>query len=336
MSAQNMSLFIPHVFANVTKERIISVFQDLDLATVKYIDLVPKQDREGKKFNSVYVHFEKWHNDNSSAVRLQQRLEAGELDVRVVYDDPWYWVVLKNNIEKKETSKKSKNNKKYKKPVDEDVPVPERKVPVPERKVSELPAPVREAPVPVRQAQKNPIKILSRLGQGNGQGNGQCNVKCGGQGNVKVSGPASGPVDVTESLVDDSYTKQIEEQLKIARNYVEQFEYELICADTEQSNLRREIERLNNERQEMWDMRMVMARNERYMWNQLIHFRDHEYIKSISNMSMSNIDEPLDKLDNFMLHMSQMTESDNNGTNSCADSCTYACTDAAYVVEQDL
>jgi hypothetical protein len=314
MSAQNMSLFIPHVFANVTKERIISVFQDLDLATVKYIDLVPKQDREGKKFNSVYVHFEKWHNDNSAAVRLQQRLEAGELDVRVVYDDPWYWVVLKNNMEKKETSKKTKNNKKYKnnkKTVEADVLVPEREA-------SEASAQVREASVQVREAHKNPTKILTRLGQGNGHAN------------VKVSGPVSGPNDVTESLVDDSYTKQIEEQLKIARNYVEQFEYELICADTEQSNLRREIERLNDERQQMWDMRMVMARNERYMWNQLVHCRDHEFIKSISNLSMSNIDEPLDKLDNFMQQMSQ------TGTNSCTDSCTDACTDAAYVVEQDL
>jgi len=288
------------VFANVTKERIISVFQGLDLATVEHIDLVPKQDREGKKFNSVYVHFEKWNNDNSSAVRLQQRLESGELDVRVVYDDPWYWVVLKNNLEKKESPKKSKNNKKYKKTVDEVVPV-------------QAPAPVPTSVPTSVQAQKTPTKILSRLGTGNGQGN------------VKVSGPVSpvspvNPFILTESLVDDSYTKQIEEQLKIARNYVDQFEYELICADTEQSSLRQEIERLNDERQQMWDMRMVMARNERYMWNQLIHFRDHEYLKSISNMSMSNIDEPLDKLDNFMLHTLQ---TDN-------DSCTYARTDAAF------
>lgn len=324
-----MSLFIPHVFANVTKERIISVFQDLDLATVKYIDLVPKQDREGKKFNSVYVHFEKWHNDNSAAVRLQQRLEAGELDVRVVYDDPWYWVVLKNNMEKKETSKKTKNNKKYKnnkKTVEADV-LASAQVPasVPEREVSEASVPVRE----VREAHKNPTKILTRLGSGNGQGNRQGN----GQGNpVNPVSPVNPVIltNVTESLVDDSYTKQIEEQLAAARNYVEQFEYELICADTEQSNLRREIERLNDERQQMWDMRMVMARNERYMWNQLVHCRDHEYIKSISNLSMSNIDEPLDKLDNFMQQMSQ------TGTNSCTDSCTDACTDAAYVVEQDL
>ena len=91
----NMSLYIPRVFSNISKERIADVFECLRLGKVNRIDFVAKMDRNNDLYNAVYVHFEYWYS-NDAARNFQERLMNPEKETRVVYDDPWYWIVLEN------------------------------------------------------------------------------------------------------------------------------------------------------------------------------------------------------------------------------------------------
>jgi len=97
---QPMSIFVPRVFTNFSDEQITAVFERLDMGIVSYVDRVAKTDRDGKKYDSVYIHFESWNYDNPHVVSLHEKLEAGESD-RIVYDRNYYWTVLKNTSHKK-------------------------------------------------------------------------------------------------------------------------------------------------------------------------------------------------------------------------------------------
>lgn len=92
---QSLSLFIPRVFPNITQERIADIFYILGLGDVKRVDRVLKQDAEGNEYYSVYVHFDRWYRTNAVA-NFQERVVNPDKEARIVYDDPWYWIVLEN------------------------------------------------------------------------------------------------------------------------------------------------------------------------------------------------------------------------------------------------
>lgn len=101
MSAQfsNISLYIPHVFSNYSKEDVTQVFEGLNLGKIKIIDFVSKMGQDGKEYNAAYVHFEYW-NDTVSTRNFQARVLDTQKEARVVYDEPWYWIVLENKARK--------------------------------------------------------------------------------------------------------------------------------------------------------------------------------------------------------------------------------------------
>jgi hypothetical protein len=92
---QQLSLFVPYVFANITQERIARVFENNHLGIVDHVDFVRKTDKNGKPYNAVYVHFSNWFN-TSTVENFQERVMNPDKEARVVYDDPWYWIVLQN------------------------------------------------------------------------------------------------------------------------------------------------------------------------------------------------------------------------------------------------
>jgi glutamate/tyrosine decarboxylase-like PLP-dependent enzyme len=91
----NISLYIPHVFKNIDEARIAHIFDSLLLGKVSHVDFVPKTDRCGKSYNAVYVHFNYWYN-TVAAANFQEKVRNPEKEARLVYDEPWYWVVLEN------------------------------------------------------------------------------------------------------------------------------------------------------------------------------------------------------------------------------------------------
>jgi hypothetical protein len=91
----NLSLYIPRVFANITKDRIARVFESLNFGYVSRVDLIAKESANGQYYNSAYVHFDEWF-DNTANRAFQDRVVDPTREARVVYDDPWYWIVLEN------------------------------------------------------------------------------------------------------------------------------------------------------------------------------------------------------------------------------------------------
>jgi len=89
-------LCIPGVFANIGEERIRRAFADLDIGELTRVDIVtPKIDAasaapSNKKFNRVFIHIV-W-NDSRQAASAQEKLSQGK-EIKIVYDQPWFWKV---------------------------------------------------------------------------------------------------------------------------------------------------------------------------------------------------------------------------------------------------
>jgi len=92
---QQLSLFVPYMFANITEARVSKVFSALLLGEVSRVDFVPKTDKNGKSYNAAYIHFNLWY-DSDTVAHFQERVTNSEKEARIVYDEPWYWIVLEN------------------------------------------------------------------------------------------------------------------------------------------------------------------------------------------------------------------------------------------------
>jgi len=88
------SLCIPRVFQNITKERVAYVFKSLGLGVIDRIDMVPRTSENGDNFQRVFIHFTKW-STSDDAVRARERVLGGK-EIKVVYDDPWFWKISAN------------------------------------------------------------------------------------------------------------------------------------------------------------------------------------------------------------------------------------------------
>lgn len=103
MSSQSYSILIPHIFMNIPIQKIKSSFEDLNIGKVERIDSIIKLSREGYKYRMAFIHFEYWNMNNCAAVNLKERIENPYKEARLVYDDPWYWLLLPNKSIDKHT-----------------------------------------------------------------------------------------------------------------------------------------------------------------------------------------------------------------------------------------
>ena len=85
------SVCIPRVFKNITEQRILAIFRNLDLGDVVRIDMVPRQNESGEEYWRVFVHLAWGETQNSQAVRAKLAENDGRGEVKIVYDDPWFW-----------------------------------------------------------------------------------------------------------------------------------------------------------------------------------------------------------------------------------------------------
>jgi hypothetical protein len=100
----NVSLYIPHAFANISKKMISDTFENLKIGAVKRVDFVHKMNADGE-YNAVYIHFNYWY-DNIAARNFQERVLDVNREARIVYDEPWYWIVLENKAQKTVSNKR--------------------------------------------------------------------------------------------------------------------------------------------------------------------------------------------------------------------------------------
>ena len=86
------SIFIPRVFANITKERITHIVENVvPLGGVDRVDIVEIDE----KTNRVWIHFTHWY-DTEFVNEFKKLLLDETKQAKIVYDDPWFWIVLKN------------------------------------------------------------------------------------------------------------------------------------------------------------------------------------------------------------------------------------------------
>ena len=98
------SICIPRTFPTIrgeqTKRAVFNTFRDLRVGFIERIDTVHKTDKNGERFCTVYVHL-KWSVDSQLARDTRQKLLDGK-DVKVVYDEPWFWKCTASTIDKPE------------------------------------------------------------------------------------------------------------------------------------------------------------------------------------------------------------------------------------------
>ena len=123
MSSNNVSIRIPRVFPNISEERIRGVFEDLGWGTISKIDMVRRVNQNGEKYNLVFVHFESWAKGTDS---IQDAFKAGK-EVKVTYDNPWYWRLTINTAHKHTPEEIAAYKKQTKKPTFEIQDEPETK-----------------------------------------------------------------------------------------------------------------------------------------------------------------------------------------------------------------
>ncbi len=92
-----VSLYIPYVFNGLDKDYVAYEFGNF--GEVSHVDFVAKQDRNGKMYNSVYVHFNYWYS-TKTAVDFYNKVMDETREARLYYDDCWYWTVLPNHSKK--------------------------------------------------------------------------------------------------------------------------------------------------------------------------------------------------------------------------------------------
>jgi hypothetical protein len=103
------SVCIPRVFPNITEQFIRHTFESYKLGIVSHVDIVKKVNRYNDNYNMVFVHFKVWYA-NVSATNLREKIENPNVVAKLVYDDPWYWIIIPNTSYKRENTFYNKLN----------------------------------------------------------------------------------------------------------------------------------------------------------------------------------------------------------------------------------
>ena len=113
-TASHPSLCIPRVFPNITWKRVKACLESVGLGEIERIDMVPKTNAKGEKFQQVYVHFKKWATTPEAQEARRQVLAGGMF--KVTYDDPWFWKIGMSRAKKPQRNAKKVARKPRAKP----------------------------------------------------------------------------------------------------------------------------------------------------------------------------------------------------------------------------
>ncbi len=93
---KKLSIFIPRVLNEWANEEIMGyIFKKLDIGEVERVDFVEKTTEFNNIYYQAFVHFKEWC-DTSITRNIQEKIMNPEQVAKIVYDDPGYWIILKN------------------------------------------------------------------------------------------------------------------------------------------------------------------------------------------------------------------------------------------------
>ena len=101
---QGVSICIPRVFNNINWKRVKELFISLNWGFVERVDLIPCGSHK-----RAYVHFAagRWNMRDRQARNALTALQNGE-EVKVVYDEPWFWKLSISSSKKPDEAPKPK------------------------------------------------------------------------------------------------------------------------------------------------------------------------------------------------------------------------------------
>jgi hypothetical protein len=87
------NLCIPRVNTCVTKDQVFEIINKYSFGSIQKIDVIKKKGsyKNNDYSNMVFIYFNEWYN-NSLANSVKDRLMSGK-DIKIIYDDPWYWKI---------------------------------------------------------------------------------------------------------------------------------------------------------------------------------------------------------------------------------------------------
>ena len=102
--AKGISFCIPRVFNNIGYRRVKEVMISCGWGYVERVDMIQLGG-----FKRAFVHFApgRFNTRNPRAMAVLQALKNGD-DVKIVYDDPWYWKISLSNSAKPDEAPKPK------------------------------------------------------------------------------------------------------------------------------------------------------------------------------------------------------------------------------------
>jgi hypothetical protein len=112
-SSAEPSLCIPRVFSNITWQRVKETLERAGLGTIDRVDMIHKTNEKGEKFKRVFVHFKRWSSEREAQL-LRDRIMDGE-EVKIVYDDPWFWKVYKSHVPRPERTTRTSSSTTHRK-----------------------------------------------------------------------------------------------------------------------------------------------------------------------------------------------------------------------------
>lgn len=95
------SICIPRTFKSTTRKDLYDVFEKLELGAIDRIDMVAKTNERGECYNKVFIHFKVWNKKNPTVQATRDKLLKGE-EVKIVYNEPWFWKCSASRVEKPE------------------------------------------------------------------------------------------------------------------------------------------------------------------------------------------------------------------------------------------
>jgi len=115
VAANEPSLFIPHVFTNISYKRVRAAFEGAGLGVIDRIDMPKTKSttaKKGKEYRQVYVHFKKWNTCEDATVVREALLNGDHITVNYEEGKPWFWKVYKSDVSKPDYKPKPKSKPK--------------------------------------------------------------------------------------------------------------------------------------------------------------------------------------------------------------------------------
>lgn len=88
------SICIPLVNNDINYAFIYNIFKNINIGIISKIDILERKSYKNEKYKRVFIHLKKWFNTPESCY-IRERLING-LDVKIVYDYPWFWKISAN------------------------------------------------------------------------------------------------------------------------------------------------------------------------------------------------------------------------------------------------